>query len=220
MAPAADNLPRDQRHLNMQPAIVSGFAVLIAGTFALIAYTLGPQSGHMALHIAMMNIAAPFAAVAFAPRLPDFIGRPRTLWATTAAQIVLLWAWHVPSLQANALAVHGLQFVMHASLFLSAFLFWSSICRLRESKRWHAVPALLLTGKLACLLSALMIFSPRVLYDFGGHSPSSPDDQQLAGLLMITACPISYIVAAVVVTTLLISSLGTAANHRTHFPAG
>lgn len=220
MVPAADNIPRDQRYLNTLPAIVSGFAVLIAGAFTLIAYTLGPQSGHMAIHIALMNIAAPFSAAALGRKFPDFIGRPRTLWAATATQIVLLWAWHVPALQINAAASHGLQVVMHASLFLSAFFFWSSICRLREAKRWHAVPALLLTGKLACLLSALVIFSPRVLYDFGGHAPSSADDQQLAGLLMITACPISYLVAAVVATTLLVGSVGTAPNPRTHSQAG
>ncbi len=79
MAPAADNLPRDQRYLNTQPAIVSGLAVLIAGAFTLLAYKLGPQSGHMALHIAMVNIAAPFGSAALAAKLPDFIGRPRTL---------------------------------------------------------------------------------------------------------------------------------------------
>ena len=42
------------------------------------------------------------------------------------------------------------------------------------------------------ITGALLIFAPRTLYHL------ALDDQQLAGLLMITVCPLSYLVAAVV----------------------
>jgi putative membrane protein len=89
-------------------------------------------------------------------------------------------------------------------LFLSAVAFWRLILTLIGARRWHAVPVLLLTGKLSCLLAALLVFSPRVLYGpaFG------LDDQHLAGLLMISACPLSYLVAGVVLSVQLVG--GTA----------
>jgi putative membrane protein len=71
--------------------------------------------------------------------------------------------------------------------------------------QWRGVLGLLITGKLACLLGVLMIFAPRDMYGLPGllfplcsTGPSSLQDQQLAGLLMITACPLSYLVAGVV----------------------
>ena len=79
---------------------------------------------------------------------------------------------------------------------------------LPEPRRWHALPALLLTGKLVCLLAALLVFAPRALYG-ASHQHAALmqplDDQQLAGLLMIAACPLSYLVAAVVITVQLIN---------------
>lgn len=65
--------------------------------------------------------------------------------------------------------------------------------------------ALLLTGKLACLLGALLIFAPRELYRL--HGLPSLEDQQLAGLLMITACPLSYVVAGVAMAAQAIGDL-------------
>ena len=38
-----------------------------------------------------------------------------------------------------------------------------------------------------------------------GATMPSLDDQQLAGLLMIAACPLSYLVAAVVITVQLLN---------------
>lgn len=210
MALAADRFPREYRPLDTLPATASGLAVVIAGALTIFAYTLGPQSSHMALHIATMNVAAPFLAAALAPRLASAIGHPRILWAASAAQIVLLWAWHVPSLQQAAMASHGLQIVMQATLLISALVFWTAIIVIPEKKRWQAIAALLITGKLACLLSALMIFSPRVLYQTAGHAGLHLDDQQLAGLLMITACPLSYLVAAVVIAARMIGRIGEA----------
>jgi putative membrane protein len=197
------------------PAVTSALAVGAAGILARLAYDFGPQSTHMALHIAAMNVAAPLAAAAFAKVLPDWAGRYRTLWISAAMQLLLLWAWHAPSVQHAATGSHGYHLAAHAMLFLSAFLFWSAIIRLPASGRWQAIAALLATGKLACLLSALLIFSPRALYDISLHAGAHLDDQQLAGLLMITACPLSYLIAAVVIATQFINRLARASSPTT-----
>jgi len=67
-----------------------------------------------------------------------------------------------------------------------------------------AVAALLITGKLFCLMAALLIFAPRALYagaEAGGASHVKVSDQQLAGLIMAVICPLAYVGSAVVVTT-------------------
>jgi putative membrane protein len=72
----------------------------------------------------------------------------------------------------------------------------------------------LLTGKLSCLLGALLIFAPRILYT-SGHQHSAManlTDQQLAGLLMIIACPLSYVTAGVVLAAQMMADLGRPAG--------
>jgi putative membrane protein len=71
-----------------------------------------------------------------------------------------------------------------------------------------------MSGKFACLLGALLVFSPHLII----HSPTAEhsamsgmstliDDQHLAGLLMLAACPISYILAAIYWTAQEINDL-------------
>jgi putative membrane protein len=169
----------------------SAAATLAAGLVTVVLLDFGPLAGQMAGHIALMNLAAPLAALGLAERLP----RPRLFWAACLLQIVLLWFWHAPALHHLSMQPAG-AVAMHASLFLAALAFWRLLLDTVEHTGWQALLALLLTGKLACLLGALLIFSPRLLY-----AGVALDDQQLAGLLMIAACPASYLVAGVVVAT-------------------
>jgi putative membrane protein len=79
------------------------------------------------------------------------------------------------------------------------------------------VPALLISGKLACLLGALLIFAPRLLLTstVSGHNmhhgpvdhATALADQHLAGLLMVVACPLSYVLTAVVLAAQTMSHL-------------
>ncbi len=71
------------------PATVSAIAVAAAGAVALIGYDFGPQSTHMALHIAAMNIAAPLTAALLVKRLPGWIERHRVLWLSAATQLAV-----------------------------------------------------------------------------------------------------------------------------------
>ncbi len=202
----------------VSPAVASAVAVLVAGTTILGVYDLGPESRHMVAHIVSMNVAAPLLAAFMAVHLASPGIRPAWLWTATLLQIVLLWAWHAPAVYSAVAGAPALQFVLHGLLFAVATLFWLSLLTTDHARRWQAIPALLLTGKLACLLAALLIFAPRALHDSAGHAAHAAtqvialaglDDQHLAGLLMITACPLSYLIAAVIIASQLVSSKGS-----------
>jgi len=92
---------------------------------------------------------------------------------------------------------HAGTLLMQATLFFSALWFWLTVFNQTGEHLWRAVIALLLTGKLFCLIAVLLIFAPRVLYGMTAM-PIELADQQLAGLLMVTVCPITYVLAAVV----------------------
>ena len=189
-------------------ALTSAGAVIVIGAIIVLSGDLGPQAQHMGLHIIAMNIVAPIiAAIIVADRYGGDT-TPSWLWVATAAQIASVWIAHAPSVQTAAMAFPGIQLAMHGVLLGSALSFWMLLLRLPDARRWHALPALLLTGKLVCLLAALLVFAPRALYGTGhAHGPltNTLDDQHLAGLLMIAACPLSYLVAAVVIAVQLLS---------------
>ena len=182
-------------------------------------------SGHMAQHLVLMNVAAPLLALG-APgatvlaaipagwrrRIGTTVFGPRwrTAWSwltavsvATVLQQVALWAWHAPSAITLSLQSDAVHALMHVSLFAAAFLFWATV--LRSVRRYGAsVAALLVTAKLCTLLGALLIFARSVLYPAYGDRAAawgfSPlEDQQLAGLLMMPAGGIVYIVAAVII---------------------
>ncbi len=150
----------------------------------------------MAMHIALMNVAAPAVAIALAKRLGPISGA--AFWFVAALQLGLLWFWHLPAVQAGATTYAGGVLIMHGSLFVVALLFWAGVLQMRGPGRWQAILGLIITGKLSCLLAALLIFSPRFLYT-SHHHATSIEDQHLAGLLMITACPVSYVLAGIVI---------------------
>jgi putative membrane protein len=91
-------------------------------------------------------------------------------------------------------------------ILVSAVVFWLSVCSARPAQWWQAIVALLVTGKLACLLGALLVFAPRPIYS--GHHGFDLADQQMAGLLMLAACPLSYVLAGIVVAVETLGKLG------------
>jgi putative membrane protein len=196
---------------SMLPAVASLAAVLGAGMAVLSILELGTLSAHMAVHILLMNVAAPLLAVVCSRHFPTVSDRGALLWAATAIQLALLWVWHAPPLHHAAMYSPILQGFMHVTLLLAAALFWTLLLGLAAKARWQAILPLLLTAKLSCLPGALLVFAPRHLYAAHHHlHPAIADlgDQQLAGLLMITACPLSYVIAGVVVAAQAIAELG------------
>lgn len=149
---------------------------------------------HMLLHIALMTMVAPLAAYALVvcrpamPRNPS----PGKLWLATVLQVLLFLFWHTPYGMMTAMHADGGELLLQGSLLIVACLFWWTLLRLHPDQAGHAILALLLTGKLFCLVALLLTFAPRSLYPAMPH-----EDQQLAGLIMITICPLCYVVSAI-----------------------
>lgn len=148
----------------------------------------------MLLHVVTMTLVAPavvYAVVGFrrpARRNPG----PAKLWAATALQALLFLFWHTPYGMLTGMHSKGGELLLQGSLLLTSCLFWWMLLRLHPDKAWHAILALLLTGKLFCLVALLLTFAPRALY----HSMPL-EHQQLAGLIMITLCPLCYVASAI-----------------------
>jgi putative membrane protein len=206
--------PRPEPSRFSLPAFISAGAVTFVGGLTVALVELGPLSGLMMQHLTVMNVIAPLAAVTLAARLGNWADRTATLWGAGIAQILLLWSWHAPALQRMSGDSALLHFVMLGLLMGAAILFWGVLLRAGAQGRWSAIAALLLTGKLACLLGGLLIFAPRELYGLASLAfaicrtgPSTLADQQLAGLMMIAACPLSYVVAGLVMATQMLLDL-------------
>lgn len=166
----------------------------------------GHLSAQMSVHILLMNAVAPLLALA----VTGMAQRSNSSWRrlllpATIAQLAVLWIWHAPPLLDAVMQSDALHLAMQASLLLCAFWFWSAVFYTGEDRRWRAILALLVTSKLFCLLGVLLVFAPRALYYSGTAAGSMMrpsvllGDQQLAGLLMLVACPVTYLVAGIVI---------------------
>ncbi len=186
--------------------------VAAAGAFALANIDFGPVSLQMLQHLAVMNVLAPLLAAALAGRTQ--LAGAGWVWTGGLLQMMLLWGWHAPSVQQAAASSAIVQAALLVSLTGAAVLFWWAVIAASARSEWRSLAALMLTGKLACLLGALLIFAPRDLYGLPGlvlalcsTGPSTLADQQLAGLLMVTACPLSYLVAGVILAARMLARI-------------
>lgn len=176
----------------------------------------------MVQHILLMNAAAPCAAFAAQRIFPGRAISTTGLVLATVLQIVLLWAWHLPALLIAASGHPPLGALMHGSLFAAALWFWLAVLGQHDAGRWRSILAVLVTGKLVCLLAALLVFAPRSLFRFPAdfhavhHATGAAplDDQQLAGLMMIIACPFTYVLAGVVIAAQWLDGLDRDARLR------
>lgn len=179
---------------------IAGFvcAFAAAGALALLVRAGAAHSlaGHMALHIFLMNVIAPVAAFIMASAAKS--ASRRRLLLATLIQLALFFGWHAPPAMAFAMKEAATLSIMHVSLFAAAYFFWREIVLGGEARPFASAAALLVTGKLFCLLAAIFIFAPRVLYGAPPH-PMALDDQQLSGLFMVTACPLVYVGAAILI---------------------
>jgi putative membrane protein len=200
------------RSFNLKPLVIGTLAVSTVSLVALMCLEVSPLARHMLGHIATMNILAPMLAAGLgaAGWLGAASGGSAILWLASVAQMALLWAWHGLAVQHVVHSSPAMAFVLHAALLMAAVSFWCAVF-VSGARPWQTILALLLSGKLACLLGALLVFSPRLLIhtDSGANvmADRAISDQHLGGLLMLAACPLSYILAAVVLVAQEINGL-------------
>lgn len=178
----------------------------LAALLAAVAVTwaeLQPLSRHMVVHIVLMNGVAPTLAVPLARSGIFGEAGGGQLACATGLQLLAVWGWHTPAallLGHESLAVHLLALTV---LYGVALWFWLAVLAQNGAARWRAILALLATGKLFCLLGVILTFAPRHLYPALASAhvhDAALADQQLAGLIMLAACPATYVLTGVVIT--------------------
>lgn len=202
-------------------AALGVLALAAAWVWPLPSWSAHSFAGHMLQHLLTMNGGALLLALAgMPPLLARRVARPRSaatgsihrparvLALVTGLQVTLLYLWHLPAIYT---ATHGseiLTIAMQGSLFAIALAFWHFIAAQRIAL-WVRIACLLATGKLFCLLGAIYVFARRPLYGLTGGHMDALADQQLAGLLMVSACALIYVAAAI---SLFVAWIG--APHR------
>lgn len=153
-----------------------------------------PFSAHMAMHMAVVTLAAPLFALSLAGGRLDPVRRAPVLFAAIPAsmlELIAVWSWHAPALH-HAARTETWAFALEQGTFLlTGFVLWAAaLCGGPEQRRSRAIGGvigLLLTAMHMTLLGALLTLTSRTLY--GHHHPggllSAEADQQLGGAIMI-----------------------------------
>jgi putative membrane protein len=185
---------------NLDPALVAGLltlslaigrsrpgaaaiaALLIAFVSPLCALSAALFAARAVHHVLLVAVAAPLVALACPGRRAG--AAPIHLALSTA----FLWGWHLPAAYDLALSNLVAYWVMQATLFGPAVLFWRAVL----APEADAPAALLLvTGAYVqmALLGALLTFGPQPLYEIHRTAPlafglAPLADQQFGGLVM------------------------------------
>ncbi|MCA9134044.1 MAG: cytochrome c oxidase assembly protein [Planctomycetales bacterium] len=151
-------------------------------------------AAHMALHMAVVAVAAPLISIGMAGRRYDPVKRLPGLFAPIPAsvgELLIVWAWHAPRLHHYA-RYHMDGFALEQLMFLASGVwvwlsaFGGSQPRTR-ARSGAGVVGLLLTSMHMTLLGALLTMSPRLLYAHHHHGSGLDPllDQYLGGALML-----------------------------------
>ena len=198
--------------------------LLTLGCLVLAAAWLGPLpalarhsfAAHMALHIAVVAIAAPLMAAGLARTPADPVLRWPRLFAPIPASIVelaVVWGWHLPVLHEAARGSTGVLLVEQLTFLASGLLLWSAAVGGQSMQHWRAgagIAALLFTSIHMTLLGALFAVSPRALY---GHGDLF--DQHLGGAIMLLVGGASYLIGGLWLTASVLKQQPIDGRHGT-----
>jgi cytochrome c oxidase assembly factor CtaG len=130
------------------------------------------------------------------------LSEPLVCWIAFSAAT---WGWHLPYTFQLALRSPGWHVVEHACFFTTALMFWYPVIQPWPSAprwpRWAMIPYLLLADGQNTILSALFMFSDRLIYPFYATAPriagfTPLGDQIVAGAIMWVPGSIFYLVPA------------------------
>lgn len=146
---------------------------------------------HMARHIAVVAIAAPFVAYALTG---SRVARRVSPMLAVIVEFVAVWGWHAPAAHAAA-QTSTLWFVAEQASYLGAgVLVWIAV--LRPTLSLAGPVGLLVTSMHMTLLGALLIFGTRAIYPSaicGGAA-----DQQAGGMIMLGIGTPIYLIAGLI----------------------
>jgi putative membrane protein len=195
-------------------------------------------TAHMLQHMVLMMIAPPLILLG-APLVPLVRGLPvfaarefagpflnwrvamrigNALIHPAVALIIMgaaMFAWHTPRLYELALASSAWHEVEHACFFLASLIFWWPVVQPWPSHtyrpRWILVPYLLIGDLQNTVLSAILVFSDRLIYPSYGTTPrlfgfSALADQAAAGAIMWVIGSTVFLIPATVIAVQLLSN--------------
>jgi cytochrome c oxidase assembly factor CtaG len=188
-------------------------------------------TAHMVQHMILMMVAPPLILLG-APLIPLVRGLPifaarefagpflnwrlaqqagNALTNPIVAMLLMgaaMFAWHTPKLYELALASSSWHEVEHACFFLTSLLFWWPVIQPWPSRprwpRWAMVPYLLVADLQNTALSAILVFSDRLLYPSYASEPRlfgfpALHDQAASGAIMWVLGSLAYLVPAMVI---------------------
>ena len=143
-------------------------------------------------------------------RILRWLVSPLVAWILFAVSTI---TWHVPKLYQLAVRSPSWHELQHACFFWTGILFWWPVIeqpsRHARWPRWAIIPYLLFADILNTALSALFVFSGRVLYPIYESvaigKASAQDDQTLAGVIMWVPGSLVYLIPVVVIAVRLLS---------------
>ncbi|SFP61256.1 cytochrome c oxidase assembly protein [Tranquillimonas alkanivorans] len=162
-------------------------------------------TAHMALHLALIGIAAPLAALGLARA--GARGTPPggwVLWGVLFAgfEMMVVWGWHVPALHEAAALVPWIFAAQQASFLLAGLFVWlPGFAASGQASAGAATVALALSFMHMSMLGVLLTTAPGLLYPAGlcggafGLDPLT--DQRLGGVMMAVFGGLPYLAGAV-----------------------
>lgn len=200
--------------------------MLACGLAVLAASWLGPLptlaterfSAHMAMHVAVVAIAAPLIAIAIAGARADPAVRwPRLFHPLPASvlELVVIWTWHTPVLhQWSRSEPWGMVLEQGAFLAVALWLWLSAFggaVEVRAQRTAAGIGGLLMTSMHMTLLGVLLALAPRSLFGHEhGAGAHGLGDQQLGGVLMLVGGGVSYLVGGLYLLAGLLAAPATA----------
>jgi cytochrome c oxidase assembly factor CtaG len=195
-------------------------------------------TAHMLQHMVLMMVAPPllllgeplipmvrgmprFAAREFAGPFLNYSAAGRIGLALSNPVVALLlmgavmFVWHVPGPYELALRSGSWHQAEHGCFFLASCIFWWPVIQPWPSRaqwpRWAMVPYLMIADLQNTVLSAVLVFSDKVLYPSYATGPSlfgftPQEDQAAAGTTMWIIGSLAFVVPAVVIAVRCLSS--------------
>ncbi len=195
-------------------------------------------TAHMLQHMMLMMVAPPLILLG-APLIPLVRGLPifaarefagpflnwrvairigNALIHPAVALIIMgtaMFAWHTPRLYELALVSGAWHEFEHACFFLASLIFWWPVIQPWPSHpqraRWVVVPYLVIGDLQNTTLSAILVFSDRVIYPSYAATPrlfgfSALSDQAASGAIMWVMGSVAFLIPAMLIAVQLLSS--------------
>jgi cytochrome c oxidase assembly factor CtaG len=173
---------------------------------------------------AAREFAGPFLNWPVAGRIGLFLTHPMTALVLMGA---VMFIWHVPGPYELAVRSGAWHWFEHACFFFVSLIFWWPVIQPWPSHsqwpRWAIVPYLVVADLQNTALSAVLVFSDRLLYPSYGTGPSlfgfpPPEDQAAAGAIMWVVGSLVFLIPAALIAMQCLSrkrsSVAIAANAR------